>query len=95
MGPPARPCGPFYNSPGRRKNVQPNDLKEILKTANIRQIFVNGKKAETLYKKYIEKDTGITAIALPSTSPANAAWSEDRLFEYWNNAITKAKKQRG
>ena len=77
------------------KNVQPNDLKEILKTANIRQIFVNGKKAETLYKKYIEKDTGITAIALPSTSPANAPWSEDRLFEYWNNAITKAKKQRG
>lgn len=75
------------------KNVQPNDLKEILETASIKQIFVNGKKAEALFKKYIEKETKMKAIALPSTSPANASWSEDRLFEYWNNAIMNAKKQ--
>ena len=74
------------------KNVIPNDLSKILKTANIKQIFVNGKKAEALYNKYLFKETGIKAIVLPSTSPANALWSEDRLFEYWNEEIKNATK---
>lgn len=73
------------------KNVTPNHLNEILNTANIKGIFVNGKKAEALYNKYIFKETGIKAIVLPSTSPANAAWSEDRLFEFWSNAINQIK----
>ena len=60
--------------------------------ANIKQIFVNGKKAEALYNKYLFKETGIKAIVLPSTSPANASWSEDRLFEYWNEEIKNATK---
>lgn len=65
------------------KNVVPNDLSVILENTKIEKIFVNGKKAEAMYKKYTEKKTGIKAIVLPSTSPANAAWSEDRLFEEW------------
>ncbi|MDE6111200.1 MAG: DNA-deoxyinosine glycosylase [Eubacterium sp.] len=73
------------------KNVTPNDLSQILNTANIKGIFVNGKKAEALYNKYIYKETGIKAIVLPSTSPANASWSEDRLFEFWNNETKKVK----
>ena len=69
------------------KNVVPNDLSVILSAADIKRIFVNGKKAEALYKKYLEKETGIKAVVLPSTSPANAAWSEDRLFDEWKNRI--------
>lgn len=65
-------------------NVMPNDLSVIRNTANIQQIFVNGKKAEELYKKFLEKPTGIKAICLPSTSPANASWSEDRLVDSWS-----------
>lgn len=65
-------------------NVMPNDLSVIRNTANIQQIFVNGKKAEELYKKFLEKQTGIKAICLPSTSPANASWSEDRLVDSWS-----------
>lgn len=65
------------------KNVVPNDLSVILENTKIKKIYVNGKKAEAMYKKYTEKKTGIKAIVLPSTSPANAAWSEDRLFEEW------------
>ena len=53
----------------------------------IRKIIVNGKTAEKLYIKYIESMTGIKAIALPSTSPANAAWSLDRLTEAWVKEI--------
>lgn len=69
------------------KNVVPNDISVILKNSKVSRIFVNGKKAESLYKKYLEKETGITAVCLPSTSPANALWSEDRLTEYWRSHI--------
>lgn len=69
------------------KNVVPNDIREIIENAPIKRIYVNGKKAESLYKKYIEKEIGIEAICLPSTSPANASWSEDRLYEYWKSKI--------
>lgn len=69
------------------KNVVPNDLSSILDTANIKKIFVNGKKAESLYKKYLEKQTGIKTVCLPSTSPANASWSEDRLVAYWKEKM--------
>lgn len=69
------------------KNVVPNDIGEIIENAPIKRIYVNGKKAESLYKKYIEKEIGLKAICLPSTSPANANWSEDRLYEYWKNKI--------
>ena len=53
------------------KDVTPNDLSEILKNSNIKVIFTTGNKAYTLYKKYLEKETNIKAIPLPSTSPAN------------------------
>lgn len=69
------------------KNVVPNDISVILKNSKVSRIFVNGKKAESLYKKYLEEETGITAVCLPSTSPANASWSEDRLTEYWRSHI--------
>ena len=69
------------------KNVTVNDVNSIIKQSQITAIFVNGKKAMEFYKKYLENDIGIEAVLLPSTSPANAMWSEDRLFEYWNNVL--------
>jgi hypoxanthine-DNA glycosylase len=69
------------------KNVVPNDLSMILSRANIKQIFVNGKKAQALYNKYIENEIGMKSIVLPSTSPANAAWSYEKLFEFWNENL--------
>lgn len=69
------------------KNAVPNDISVILNNSRVDRIFVNGKKAEALYKKYIEKNVGIKAIYLPSTSPANAAWGEDRLTEFWKKQI--------
>lgn len=66
------------------KNAVANDLTEILKNADIRQIFVNGKTAEKYYNKYIRDTIGREAVCLPSTSPANAAWSVDKLIAEWN-----------
>ena len=65
------------------KNVQPNDLSVILNNAQIKAIYVNGKTAEKYYKKYMEKSINRKAVCLPSTSPANAAWSLERLLEEW------------
>ena len=65
------------------KNVVANDLRQILEAADIRKIYVNGKTAEKYYKKYTEPVIGREAICLPSTSPANAAWSLERLTEAW------------
>ena len=65
------------------KNVQPPDIGMILEKTNVTQIYANGNKAGQLYKRYQFPVTGIEATVLPSTSPANAAWSFDRLCEAW------------
>lgn len=65
------------------KNVIPNDFSEILKSADINQIFVNGKTAEKYYNKYIKEKIGRETICLPSTSPANAAWNIEKLVDAW------------
>lgn len=65
------------------RNVTPNDLRIILDASDIEEIFVNGKTAEKYYNKYTKDITGRPAICLPSTSPANAAWSVERLVEAW------------
>lgn len=65
------------------KNAIPNDLTQILNYANIEKIFVNGKTAEKYYNKYIRKTINREAICLPSTSPANAIYSLDKLIEHW------------
>lgn len=69
------------------KNAVPNDLSLILEYADIENIFVNGKKAEQLYKKYILPEIKREAVYLPSTSPANAAWSVERLADEWRKII--------
>lgn len=69
------------------KAVKANDLGVILNNTKVSRIFVNGKTAEKLYKKHLEPVTGIKAEVLPSTSPANAAWSDDRLLEEWRRKI--------
>lgn len=76
-------CDITGSSDNSIKNVVANDLTEILKNANIKQIFVNGKTAERYYNKYIRDTINKVAICLPSTSPANAGWSKDRLVDAW------------
>lgn len=65
------------------KNAVPNDISVILKTAPIERIFCNGAASYKLYKRFLEPETGMAAVKLPSTSPANAAYSLDRLIDEW------------
>lgn len=65
------------------RDVVPNDLSCILSHADIRAIYTNGAKGHQLYKKYIFPVNGREAFLLPSTSPANAGYSLERLVEAW------------
>ena len=65
------------------RDVVPNDLSVILDGSRVERIFCNGALSHRMYMKYIFPSTGIEAIRLPSTSPANAAYSMDRLIEEW------------
>lgn len=76
-------CDITGSSDNTIKNVVPNDLTMIFKTANVRAIFVNGKTAERYYNQYISQMIGRKAVCLPSTSPANAGWNTDRLVDAW------------
>lgn len=59
----------------------PNDISGLIKETDIGHIFTTGRKAYELYTKLSEQSTGIKAICLPSTSPANCACTEERLYE--------------
>ena len=63
--------------------VIPNDLRVILGSAPIEHIYCNGRKSHEIYTRLIEPITGREAGCLPSTSPANAQWTMDRLTEAW------------
>lgn len=76
-------CDIVGSSDSSIKNVVANDLSIILNEAQIERIFVNGQTAFKYYNKYIKNTIGREAQVLPSTSPANAAWSLDKLIAQW------------
>ena len=76
-------CSIVGSSDSSIRNVVPNDLRPILRSSGLTRIYVNGKTAEKLYRRYIEPTLGIEAVCLPSTSPANAAYSLERLIDAW------------
>ena len=80
-------CDISGSSDSSISNVVPNDLSPILNKADIQKIIVNGKTAEKFYKRYIEPVTKRSAICMPSTSPANAAWSLDDLIGEWRKCV--------
>lgn len=70
------------------KDVVPNDIKTLIQGTNIKRIYCNGGTSLKLYKKYQEKETGIKAILLPSSSPANARYRLSDLVDIWKKKLT-------
>lgn len=68
-------------------DVKANDISDILKSSRIQAVFCNGKTAEKYYKKYIQPTVLKEAAVLPSTSPANAAWSLEKLVDKWKEEL--------
>ena len=79
-----RSCTITGSSDSSIRDVVPNDLSVILDHSKVERIFCNGAMSHKLYMKYIFSMTRIEAVKLPSTSPANAAFTLDRLAEEWS-----------
>ena len=75
-------CEIVGSSDSSIRNAVPNDLHQILDAAQIQHIYTNGGTAKRLYEKF-QKDLAVPMTGLPSTSPANAAFTMDRLLEKW------------
>lgn len=69
------------------RNVVPAHIELITSNVSIEQVICNGGTAGRLYKRYLQERTGLPAVILPSTSPANAAWRLERLVECWREAV--------
>ena len=69
------------------KDVEPNDLAALVNRLGVQAIFCNGATSGRLYRKYAQPLTGLEAVVLPSTSPANAAFTMPRLLDAWGTAL--------
>ena len=76
-------CDIIGSSDSSIRNVKPADIRRILDAAKIERICCNGATAYRLYEKYLFPLCKREAVKLPSSSPANAAWSAERLMEEW------------
>ena len=79
----AETCEIKGSSDASMRSVVPNDAAALAAKLGITRIFANGKTAAALCKKYIIPGTSLELTVLPSTSPANASWSLERLCEAW------------
>ena len=77
-------CDIIGSSDSSIKNVVPVDIMRVLEIADIQEIYCNGTTSYNLFMKYLYPICERTPIKLPSTSPANAAWTMDRLLGEWN-----------
>lgn len=59
----------------------PNDVGRVLAAAPIERVFATGSTAARLYRRLVQPQVGMEAVALPSTSPANARMHLDDLVE--------------
>ena len=80
-------CDIIGSSDSSIKNVVPADIAGLLQKTKITRILVNGKTAGKLYDRFVREGTGMEAVVLPSTSPANAACSLEKLIEVWREEL--------
>lgn len=72
------------------RREQPNDIPGLVRKYGIRAILFNGNASYKYYLKYFKTNSELESVilmALPSTSPANAAMSLNRLEEVWGQAL--------
>ena len=83
----AASCDVAGSSDASIRNVVPVDVRRVLDAAPIGCVVCNGATAGRLYGRWLEGETGMPALVLPSTSPANATWDLERLLGRWDEAL--------
>lgn len=79
-------CEISASSDSSIRNITPVEISRITDACDIQRILCNGAVSFKYYNRYLKKITGMEAVKLPSTSPANAAWSFERLLDEWGAA---------
>ncbi len=69
------------------KDVAPVDIARVTDMAHIDRVICNGALAGKLYQRHLQDRMGVEAVVAPSTSPANAAWSLERLVAAWRKLL--------
>lgn len=82
-------CDIIGSSDNSITNVIPNDISWLLQRTRIDKVITNGNKANELYQEFCKETVHIEAIKLPSTSPANAAYSLDKLVKTWGQVVLR------
>lgn len=82
-------CDIIGSSDSSIRNVTPTDLSNILRNSEIHKVICNGKTSGKYYERYQMQEIGIRPIILPSTSPANAAYSLERLAAIWQEELLR------
>lgn len=75
------------SSDGSVTDVVPNDLSVVFSVCPVERVLINGRTAEHYYRRYALPLGYPEPLTLPSTSPANAAWSLARLTEAWKKGL--------
>ena len=68
------------------RSAVPNDISSLLIQTSVRSVYCNGQTSFRIYESLRKQSLpGLLppAVPLPSTSPANAAWTLEQLHEAW------------
>ena len=88
-------CSITGSSDASIRDIVPVDILRIVQPAAIHTVLCNGRLSGTLYQRYLEPVTGIAAHIMPSTSPANAAFSLEKLVECWRPLLLSCSSENG
>ena len=74
------------------RDAEPNDIAGFISAhPELRVVAFNGRKPEALHDRFFDRVPGIEYVLLPGTSPANAAWSLERLIGEWRRIFSGAR----
>ena len=76
-------CNIKGSSDSSISDVEVNDLNMIIANSSVKHIYTNGNLADKLYHRYFDAIIDLPVTKLPSTSPANAAYSLEKLCDQW------------
>jgi hypoxanthine-DNA glycosylase len=83
--------GSLDSSIARASEIPDDILSAIQYLPSLRAIAFNGRTARAAFERHSGKDplrgsvfSRLVALDLPSTSPANASWTLDRLVDRWS-----------
>lgn len=79
-------CDIVGSSDNKISNEIPADIKGFIAKSKICKVFCLGKKSYDITLKY-NKDLQDIIVKLPSSSPANASYSVERLVQEWREIL--------